>query len=262
MHKHTARLDTKTAEKLLRAMTSGTDELFQIILDPNLEILSAALKNPALCEEHLLSLLKRKDLTGSITDKVFNRVKKSPGHKLTLALVKNPATSDNIYRMLLPQLHLFELADLCFLPGTIADRRLAAERIILQRLPVTPLGSKISLARRAPASVVTALFKEGQPQLVEACLNSPRLKEGPIYQFLTGSKATAETISLIARHNRWNQRPNLRIAILKNPQTPRVWLTLWLPKLSHPLLKQVAAGNRLPSAHKLLISSELKRRLD
>lgn len=260
MNKQEHPLNEDLATKLIHALTGNAESLFQSILDPDLEVISAALKNPALSEDHLLALLKRRDLSEDIPNKIYQRNKKKLSHRLMLAIVKNRATSDIIFRTLLPQLHLFELVDVCFLPGSTADRKLSAERNILQRLPTTPLGSKISLSRRASANVVTELLKEGNPLLTETCLSSPRLKEAAIYQLLTGSRATAEIISMIARHSRWNQRPNLRMAILRNNHTPEIWFTLWLPKLSLPILKQLAAGHKLTPPKKRLVTNELKRR--
>jgi len=253
-------LNAELASKLQHALTAGQDALFQIILDPEQYIVAAALKNPALTEDHLLALLKRRDLKNEIPERIFQRHKKSLSHRLLLALVKNSATSDVIFRTLVPQLHLFELVDLCFLPGATPDRKFIAERNILQRLPTTPLGNKITLARRAPSAIVAELLKEGNSTLTEACLGSPRLKEAAIYQLLNSSRASADIISMIARHNRWQNRPNLRLAILRNSRTPAVWFTLWLPKLSLPLLKQLTSGQRLNPKQKLLVANELKRR--
>jgi len=179
---------------------------------------------------------------------------------LILALAKNPATSGSLVRNLLPNLRLFELLDLCFIPGVTSDQRLAAEHTILQRLPTTSVGYKITLARRATATVVGELLKEGDSRTVEACLNSPRLKEAAVFQLLNGPQATATTISMVARHSRWQQRPNLRMAILKNRHTPAVWFTLWLPKLTSAAINKLLASGRLSPQQKTLVLTELKRR--
>ena len=252
--------DNKQAEKLIRALTAGHEELFQLILDTDIAVITNVLKNRSIDEDHLLALLKRRDLPEDVPQKIYQRHSKRLSHRLLLALIKNPNTPDTIVRTLLPQLHLFELVDICFLPGCTADKRLNAERNILQRLPTTPLGNKITLARRATTGVVAELLKEGHPTITEACLNSPRLKEAAIYQLLTGPRATGETISIIARHSRWQHRPNLRLAILRNPRTPDIWFSLWLPKLSLPLLKQMLSGQRLKPSQKKLVTAEMKRR--
>ncbi len=253
-------IDKNKAEKLAAALTADSESLFQLIHDADLQVPLAALKNPAITEKHLLALLKRPDLTEEITGRIYRLQKKSVSHALLVALAKNPATSDVIFRSLVSHLYLFELVDFCYLPRLGSDRKVAAERAILQRLPTTPLGSKITLARRAPASIVAALLKEGQAPLTEACLDSPRLKEAAIYQLLTSSRASAEIISMIARHSRWKNRPNLQLAILRNSRTPNIWFTLWLPKLPLPVLKQLAAGQRLNFQQKQLVLAELKQR--
>ncbi len=252
--------DLNFVKKLQHGLTAKAEELFQLILDPDLEFLQTLLKNPQLNEDHLLALLKRRDLSAELLNTIHKKYKHSTSHRLVLALVKNPVTSGTLIRNLLPQLRLFELVDLIYLPGATPDQKLAAERTIQQRLPTTPLGNKITLARRGTANMVAELLKDGHPQLFEVCLSNPCLKEAAIYQFLRGATASAETISMVARHNRWNQRPNLRLAILKNTKTPEVWFTLWLPKMHRHLLKQLLAGCRSNPQRKRLIEVELKKR--
>lgn len=253
-------LTAEFAKKLHVALTADSEEIFQLLLSPDQNLLQALLKNPAFNDEHLLSLLKRRDLPELFLKTIYQRRSDKLSHSLILALVKNPATPGNIVRSLLPQLRLFELVDLCFIPGVTPDQRIAAERAIIQRLPTTPLGNKLTLARRGTANVVAELLKEGDPKLVDACLNSPRLKEAAIFQFVNGPRATAETISQIARNNRWQQRPNLRQAILKNRRTPTIWFTLWLPQLPTQLVRDILASRRLNPQQKTLTSQELKRR--
>ncbi len=260
MDRHYSQPDEELTRQLTEALTAGSEALFQHLINPNPDVVAACLKNRRLSDDHLLALLKRRDLTEELIERIYRRCSESLSHKLVLALVKNPATPGPIVRKMLPQLHLFELVDVCFMPGSTPDQRLAAERTIIQRLPTTPLGNKMTLARRATTNVVAELLKEGQPALLEVCLNSPRLQEAAIFQFLNGPQASAETISLIARHSRWCQRPNLRMAILKNSRTPALWFTLWLPKIPLPVIRQLRFSQRTNPKQKRLISEELLRR--
>jgi hypothetical protein len=253
-------LSIALAEQLRAALTAGPEELYQLVLSPQQEVLLALLKNPRLNEDHLLALLQRRDLTEELLRGIYQRREKNLSHQLKLALVKNPAAPGAVVSSLLPHLRLFELVDICFLPGVTPDQRLAAEREIILRLPATPLGNKITLARRATAAVLAELLKDGHGALLEACLNSPRLKEAAIFRFLNSSKASAETISMVARHSRWQQRPNLRLAILKNRQTPPIWFTLWLPKLPTSILRQLIAGRQLNHDQKKLVTEQLRQR--
>jgi hypothetical protein len=256
----TARFDADQAQRLADALAATSERLFQLILESDTQILKAVLRNPHLSDEHLLALLKRRDLPEELPKLIHQRRKNNLSHPLILALVKNPVTPGSLVRNLLPHLRLFELVDLCYLPGVTPDQRLAAERTIIQRLPTTPLGNKITLARRATATVVAELAKEGDSRTLEACLNSPRLKEAAVFQLISGANATATGISMVARHSRWQQRPNLRLAILKNRHTPAIWFTLWLPKLPAATINQLLASRRLSAQQKALVQTELKRR--
>lgn len=253
-------LNPEQVKALQHALTAGQEELFQQILSPDPQILAALLRNPHLTEEHILALLKRRDLPESLLKTLYQRHANRLSHRLVLALAKNPNTPGAILRNLLPHLRLFELVDFCFLPGITPDQKLAAERAILQRLPTTPLGNRITLARRATATVVGEILKDGDSRLVDICLNNPRLTEAAIFQFLNGPNANAETLSLVARNSRWKSRPNLQLAILKNRKTPTIWFTLWLPKLPIRTINQLLASRRLNPGQKKAVQDELTRR--
>lgn len=256
----TPRLDPELARRLREALTADSDRLFQTITDPEPEVLRTLLKNRNLHEDHLLALLKRRDLPEDLLRAVYHHEQKHPGRKLKIAMVRNPNTPGPVVLALLPHLYLFELLDLCFMPGVTPDQKIAAERTIIQRLPEIELGNKITLARRATADVVGAILKEGDSRLTTACLNNPRLKEVSVLQFLNSGRAKPDTISAVARHARWKNRPNLRQAILKNRNTPDIWFTLFLPKLKSFELNNLLASRRLKPQQKKLVEQEKKKR--
>ncbi len=255
-----AKIDVEQGKRLYKALTATSDELFQVLLDPEMLVLRSALKNQFLNEDHLLALLKRRDLSEDLLKSIYQLEIAKGSHRLQVALVKNPGTPGPVALALLPHLHLFELVDLCLIPGVTPDQKFGAERAILQRLPTTELGNKMTLARRATTTVVGEILKGGEPGLVEICLGSPRLREVAILQFINGATSSAETISIIARHAKWKTRPNLRLAILKNRRTPAIWFTLFLPQLRTPDVKNLLASRRLSPSQKKLVQDELKKR--
>jgi hypothetical protein len=255
-----ADLDPSLSQRLYRALTAEREELFQVLEDPSMEVLQAALKNPLFDENHLLALLKRRDLSEGLLRAIHRLPMVAESHEMKVAVLHNPATPAHVVMALLPHLHLFELVNICYLPGVTPDQKFAAERAISQRIPTTPLGSKITLARRGTSAVVEALVKEGDPRLLETCLDNPRLKEAAIFQYLNGPNSTADGISVVARHPRWKNRANLQQAILKNPKTPAVWFTLFLPHFSRNDLNGVLASQRTTPAQKKLVKEELQRR--
>lgn len=252
--------DPELLKRLHRALTAGSEELYLVLQDTADEVLRNALKNRNLGEDHLLALLKRRDLREDLLKSIYQLELTAASHQLQLALVRNPGTPGPVVLTLLPRLHLFELVDLCYFPGITPDQKFAAERAILQRLPTTELGNKMTVARRATATVVGEILKEGAPPLVEICLSSPHLREVAILQFLNGATATAETISMIARHQKWRMRPNLRLAILKNHRTPDVWFTQFLPGMRSPDIRNLLMSKRLNPGQKRLVEDELQRR--
>jgi len=256
----TRRIDAETGKRLHRALSATADELFEVLLDPEIQVVRAVLKNPRLHEDHLLALLKRRDLEEDLLKAIHHLEATRGSHRLKVALVKNPNTPGQVVLTLLPHLHLFELVDLCMIPGVTPDQKFAAERAILKRLPTTELGNKMTLARRATSSVVGEILKEGDVKLVEICLNSPRLREVAILQFINGARSSAETISIIARHPKWKLRPNLKLAILKNRRTPSIWFTLFLPQMRTPDVRNLLVSKRLNPAQKKLVQDELKKR--
>jgi len=253
-------LQPEMVKRLHLALSGGSEDLFQTMLDPSPDVIRAGLKNRSLQSEHLLVLLKRRDLNEDLLQHVGRLELVAGNHHLQRALASNPATPGQLVLAMLPRLFLFELLDICLLAGPSPDQKLAAERVIIQRLPITEPGQKLTLARRGNATLLGELLKSGEPPIVDVCLSNPHLREASIVQFLQGKSATAETISMIARNSRWKTRPNIRYAILKNQRTPAIWFTLFLPKLPLGEIKGLLLSNRLLPAQKALVKEEVQRR--
>lgn len=252
-------IDHATAKLLHTALTTSGDALLALLQECPPEVVPAALKNPALHENHLLALLQRKDLGEEVVRSIGKATLAEASHRIKYALACHSATPPHLLATLLPQLFLFELLNICYLPQVSPDNKLAAERVIIQRLPVTPLGNRMTLARRATPVILEAILKDGDSRLVEICLTNPQLKEGAVFQFLRSSKASAETISQVARHSCWQKRPNIREAVLTNPRTPLVWFHLWLPAMKNSEVRKLLASNRLTPVQKRVVEERLKR---
>jgi hypothetical protein len=252
--------DQNLSHRLHHALTADKDKLFAMLQGQPVEVLLAAVRNPVFDEHHLLALLKHRDLSGEVFTAVYANKHLLESSQVKFAMVINPGIPAHIAATLLPQLTIFDLLKICLIPGVTPDQRLSAERVIIQRLPTQPLGNKMTLARRGTSAIVESLLREGLPPLVEACLDNPHLKEGSVHQFITSSKSTAETISMVARSGRWKGRPNIRLAILKNPRTPTIWYTMFLPGLPQSTIKDLLAVPRLTFAQKELVRQALGRR--
>jgi hypothetical protein len=255
-----AGIDQKMSQQLQRVLSANKEELFQVMQTQSAELLAAALRNPALDENHLLSLLKRRGLPEEMFAMIYSSKRVLESNKVAFALACHQEIPAHMAQTLLPRFYILDLAKICAMPGITPDLRLLAERCIVQRIPTQPLGTKLTLARRGSSAVVEALLREGVPQLVEACLDNPYLKEGAVHQFIASFQSTAETISMVARSGRWKGRPNLRLAILKNPRTPAIWFTQFLPGLPPHVLRELLTVQRLTPAQKDLVRQALNGR--
>ena len=252
-------LDTGLVQRLKQALTTESDGLKTVLNDSAAEVLHAALKNISLTEEHLLLLLKRQDLCSDIL-KAISKHRLGQSHQVTVSIIRNSALPPSLAKQLMAKLRLFELLNLCILPGQSSDIRVAAEHSICQRLPSEPLGNKISLAKRASSNLLLPLLKEGHSQIIGASLENPRLQESAIFQFLTSGCTSPETISIVARHPRWSKRKNLQRAILKNHHTPQVWFIHFLPHLPTAEVRNLLHSNRLKANQKGWIKEHLNKR--
>lgn len=244
--------------RLQQALTADQQGIYHLLEQPTPALLRALLRNPALDEHHLLALLKQRGLPTELFSLIQRHIEATEtSYQLAKALARHPETPPHTDLAILPRLYLFDLAELSRHPQASPDQRMAAERLIIQRLPTQPLGNKLTLARQGSAAIVEALLKEGQPQVVAVCLDNPRLKEGALHQFLSSGATSAETISQVARHPHWQHRPNLQLAILKHPRTPLIWYTLWLPRLKRAAAKELAHSPRLTQQQRACIKQYL-----
>lgn len=148
------------AGALLEALTADKDHLFNVIRDSREEVLLAALRNPSLDHQHLLALLKRREI-GPVITALYAGKRHIETYSVKFALVAHPDTPCHIAQALLPLLYIFDLLKICLLPGVSADIHLAAERRIVQQIPAQPLGNKLTLARRGTVAILDALLREG-----------------------------------------------------------------------------------------------------
>lgn len=248
-------------QRLQRALLAEGDELFSLVQDGAPELLRALLKNRHLAEEHLLALLRRRDLAEDLLKALHQHELAASSYRLKVALAAHPRISTSVLQALLPHLHLFDLLGICLHPGTTPDQKLAAERTIVQRLPGVALGNRITLARRAPSTLLVELLAGGEAQVIAAALDNPRLKEGSLVLYLSGGRATGQAIMAIFRHPRWQQLPSIRLTLLKHPQTPEYIFRQLLAPCPLAELRNLRLSNRLTSRQKLLVAEELKRRL-
>ena len=137
-----------------------------------------------------------------------------------LARVHDPKTPRRVALGLLRDMRPAEIARITRNMALPADLRRAAEGVLVTKLPSLPLGVKVTLARLVSEDVLKALLLEGGPTLVKACFDNPCMKEEVALWALNHSGIPAGVVEFIAGSPRWSVRYPVRLAMLRNPNTP------------------------------------------
>jgi hypothetical protein len=115
-------------------------------------------------------------------------------------------------------------------------------------LPQLPLGQKITLARRGPARVAGALVADGHVQVLPIALDNPYLTE-------------AQVLKALARHAKWSQCYNVRLALVRHPASPISVVLGYLPELTVNDLRELAAPGIVAENLRKYLQAEVQRRM-
>ena len=230
---------TPFAEQLVSAVN---DALLTLIADPRLD------------EEHLYWLLGRKDLPAAVLENMARRREFPDSYRVLRAIAFHPNVPRPVVKPLVRGLHLMDLVKLSQAVSAAPDLRRSAEDQLITRMPHLPLGQKIAVARQSTARVLAMLISEGNPRVIGPALANPRLTEAQVLKLLTNEKLPAAIVPAIARHTRWPALPNVRLALLRHPQTPY--------EIALRLLPHITVADLHALAKLKTISSEYRRQIE
>jgi len=243
-----------------RAASAAGDELRGLLHDADPRVLLALLENPALDEPLLLLLLNRNDLPRDVLEEIGSRREWMKSYRVKLRVVGHPHTPRLLALPLIKQLYLFDQVKLSLQAGTPAELRRAAEETVVAKLEQIPLGQKLTLARRASARVAGALLAEGLPRVVDAALDNAAMTESQILKVLAKDDLPGGVAGAIAGHRRWSLLPNVRLALVRQPQTPLARVLAFLPDLTVGDLEVLAGARSLSASLRQYITAEVALR--
>ena len=252
---------TQIEQQRERARLAGGEELKALLYHPAAEVLLAVLENPALDETSLTLLLGRKDLPGEVIESVAARKTLLKSYAVKRALVFHPRAPRLVGLRLLRELYLMDLVQYSLSPGAPAELKRPAEESIVARLPQLPLGQRITLARRGPGRVAGALLATGHALVMEIALENPRLTEAQVLKVLWREKLPQAVVLTVANHRKWSQYYNVRLALVRNAATPLSLVLNFLPQLTVPDLRELAAPGVVPENLRNYLQAEVHRRM-
>jgi hypothetical protein len=255
-----AEADPEALSRIERARIASGDEFAALLHDGNAEVIQAALRNPQLDESHLCTILDRLELPAAILEAIGSHPLWLRSEAVKVRMARHPRTPPRISLPLVRQIYLFDLVGLSLAPSTPAEVRRLSEETIIGKIPQLPLGQKITLARRGPGRVAGALLVEGHAQVNKVALNNPRLNESQILKVLAKPGLHARVVAAIAQHPKWSCEYNVRLALLRNPQTPYPTALSFLGHVTPKDLHDLATLQILPARLRKHILDELRRR--
>jgi len=244
-----------------RALIATGDDLALLLHHPDIAVLLALLDNPALDETQLCLILGRKDLPAEVLEEVIRRKQLLKNYRVKRALAFHPRTPRLPSLRLVRELYLMDLAQLALLPGTPAELKRIAEEQLLARLAHLPLGQKVALARRGPPRVASALLAEGHPQILSVVLDNAHLTEAQVLKVLSRENLSPNVIVAISQHRKWSCTYNVRLALVRHPNSTLTSILAYLPELTVSDLRELASPGIVSESLRKYLQAEIHQRL-
>jgi hypothetical protein len=244
-----------------RARTAAGEELALLLHHHSPDVLLALLDNPSLDEAQLCLLLGRKDLPAEILEEVARRKPLLKNYRVKRALAFHPRTPRLASLRLIRELYLMDLVQLTLLPGTSAELKRSAEEQLVARLPQLPLGQKITLARRGTARVAGALLAEGHAQVLSVVLDNGSLTEAQVLKALSRGRLPVGVVKAVAQHRKWSHTYNVRLALVRHPNSTLSTILAYLPELTVSDLRELAAPGIVSENLRKYLLAEIQRRI-
>ena len=252
---------TSIEQDLELARVGNGEDLNGLVYHPAPAVLVALLDNPALDETKLTLLLSRKDLPVEVLEEIGVRKALLKSYAVKKALLFHPRTPRLVGLRLLKDLYLMDLVQFALSPAVPAELKRYAEQQVVARLPQLPLGQKITLGRRGPARVAGALLLEGHAEVLPIALDNPYLTEAQVLKALAREKVPTVVVQALAKHRKWSQAYNVRLAIVRNPSAPISTVLMFLPQLTVSDLRELAAPGIVPENLRKYLLAEVNRRM-
>lgn len=246
--------------RIARAREAAGDELAGLVQDASEAVVTEALENPNLSEQHLLILLERKGLPGRVLETIARKREWVRSYAVKKLVATHPRTPRLLAIPLLRQLYLFDLVEASIQPSTAAELKRLAEEMIIGKLAQLPLGQKITLAKRGSGRVAGALLAEGHPHVFPLALENPFLTEGQVLKTLAHDSLPDGVAAAIAQHKKWSLLYNVRVALLRNPSTPLARVMGFLPDLTLRDLQDLSGASSLGPSLRQYLQHEAARR--
>jgi len=177
-------------------------------------------ENPELTPRELVLLLRNRQAQPDLLRQVASDREWMRNQEVRRGVVLHPRTPLAVTRNLVPQLYWKELLEVALSPQVNPVARRQAETRLIARVEELAEGERVTLARRASRAVIGVLIGSGSKRELQGLLGNPRLIETDAVRIASRESASPETLALLADHERWGRRRQVRLALIANSSTP------------------------------------------
>ncbi len=185
----------------------------------DVNILNACLENPLLSELHVISMLRNPFINQEIVKSICSNHRLISKYQVKNAVIhcpKSPYTLSSEYVNYLFWRDLVAVAK----DNRIDPRlRVAAERLIIEKIEELSIGKKIALSRIATQQLIRVLIRERDSKVLKELLVNPLIVEDDIIRLINTTKDVSVLIE-IANSQKWKFRYNIKKALVNNALTP------------------------------------------
>lgn len=201
------------------ALTAQGEMQLILSYDPHQEVIDHLTDNPTLTPQSLISLVRRRNLSLQVIEKIAQNQSWISHYGLKYELIKNPHTPAHISLKQIKFLYRQELQKLSRDVGVSMTVRQAATSLLESRLADLLPGEKITLARDAVGPVLGLMLKEKDEAIIRAALLNPRVRENDVV-ILANRKNLSPALIREIYQSRWYRRYTVKIALANNIDTP------------------------------------------
>ncbi len=211
-------------------------------------------------EDLALAFLARRDLARAAVEDLSKNGPVMKSRKVINALVRHPRAPRHVSIPIVRHLYTFELMNVALTPGTPADVKMAAEEALVMRLDTIASGERLSLAKQSSGRVAAALLVDEETRVIMAALDNPQMTEAWIVKTLRNESAPQTFVELVCRHRKWSLREEVRLALLRNPNTPLGRILHIAQSLPTSALREALRDAPLKASVKMYLFKELETR--
>ncbi|MFQ5350422.1 MAG: hypothetical protein ACE5EG_08275 [Thermoanaerobaculia bacterium] len=110
------------------------------------------------------------------------------------------------------------------------------------------VSEKMRLASKASRTERQILLRDGSPQVLMGLLANPRIEDKEVVALAKSSSASSGVLQRIAKDRRWSTSYEIRLALVRNPQTPTPLALRMLETLREKDLRVMAKGANVREA--------------